>query len=134
MKNLLILALTILIGSSSYARDWPKYEPRDIKICPMSSEYLLEVTKFIPSADSNSSKGICYVKVNSYSWWDLIGTSDSTYEVEVNAGVCNSNDFSSFEDKLLIKATVSYKGNVTMCRSNPGCHYECKPIVALWSF
>lgn len=133
MKFLLILTMAMLTALSSYAFDMPKYDPRDLPGCPMSSEQLLGVTKFIPSANSNSSKGICYVKVNSYSWWDLIGTSDRAYEVEVNTGFCNSQDFIKQNDQLLIKATVTYESKVSRCESNPGCHYTCKPIIELWS-
>lgn len=134
MKILLIVALTILTTTSTYAFDMSKYYPGELPNCPAISEELLEVTKFIPSANSNSSKGICHVKANYYSWWDLINPSKNPYEIEINAGVCNTNNFISFKDKLLIKATVSYKGDVSMCGSNPGCHYECKPIIDLWSF
>ncbi|MBK9323717.1 MAG: hypothetical protein IPM97_12380 [Bdellovibrionaceae bacterium] len=133
MKFLLILAMAILTTLSSYAFGQSKYDPRDLLGCPMSSEHLLEVAEFLPSANSNSNRGICYVKANSYSWWDLMETSDRAYEIEVNAGFCNSQDFIRNKDKLLIKATVSYKGKVSRCESNPGCHYTCKPIIKLWS-
>lgn len=133
MKFLLIATLTTLTTTASYAFDMSKYHPGELPNCPASSEQLLEVTKFLPSANSNSSKGICYVKANYYSWWDLINESKTPYEVEVDAGICNSHEFISFNGKRLIKATVSYQGEVSMCGSNPGCHYECKPIIELWS-
>ncbi len=135
MKNLLIATLTLLTTTATYAFDMSKYYPGELPNCPASSQQVLEVTNFLPYADSNSSKGICYVKANYYSWWDLITESKtpSEVEVEVEAGTCNSHDFVSFKGKRLIKATVSYQGEVSMCGSNPGCHYECKPIIELWS-
>lgn len=135
MKNLLIATLTMLTTKATYAFDMLKYYPGEMLNCPASSEQLLEITKFIPSANSNSSKGICYVKANYYSWWDLINESNTPNEVEVqvDAGLCNSSEFIIFKGQRIIKATVLYRGNVSMCGSNPGCHYECKPIIQPWS-
>lgn len=136
MKFLATLTLTALTTSSALAFDMSKYYPEEIPNCPSVSNELLEVTKFIPnaSADSNSTKGTCYVKAKHYSWWDLINTQDNSYKVAVNAGTCDSKNFQNHNNIILIAAEVSYKFEISMCENNPGCHYECKPIVKLFSF
>lgn len=135
MKFLATLTLTVLTTTSAYAFDRPRYHPRELPSCPLVSSELLEVTEFISSnsADSRSTKGTCYVKVNHYSWWDLIDTSDDPYRVNVDAGECDRKNFQYHNNTTLIAAEVSYKTVVSMCRSNPGCHYECIPIVKLFS-
>lgn len=133
MKSLIIGITTILVTTSANAFDMGKYYSGDLSNCPQSSDQLLEVTKFLLSADSKSSKGICFVKTNYYSWWDLIATQNNPYKIDIDAGQCNSKDFLQNKGKLFIKGTVSYQGEVSMCDSHPGCHYECKPKIELWS-
>jgi len=102
--------------------------------CPLNSNELVEVSKFLPSANSNSTNGICYVKVNYYSWWDLISNRYNPQLIEVNAGNCDSNNFLPYNGKKLIKAEIMYLERISRCESNPGCFYECKPQVQLEIF
>lgn len=136
MKSLIIISITtILLITSAGAWDMEKYYSGDLPNCPHNSDQLLEVTKFLSfqSADYKSSKGTCFVKTNYYSWWDLINEQQRPHEVEIDAGKCNSKDFLKYDGKLFVKGTVLYQGEVSMCGSNPGCHYECKPKIELWS-
>lgn len=136
MKYLITATLTTLVSTSTFAFESSNYDPKAILTCPLEKTELVEVIKFIPSAsaDSNSTDGTCYVKVNYYSWWHLINYSSIPDEVEIKAGECNSSHFQNYNNKLFIAAEISYLPKVSKCGSNPGCHYECKPHIELFSF
>ena len=133
MKSLLIGTTIILIGAAASAFNVGKYHSGDLPNCPASSEQLLEVTEFLGSANSESQRGICKVKANYYSWWDLISEHQQPSKIEVEVGYCNASDFLRYDEKRLIKGTVSYSAKVSMCESNPGCHFECRPNIVIWS-
>lgn len=126
--GILTLGLILTIGAVAHSL------PREVAICPQSAEVLLEVANFTPSrsADSRANKGQCAVKTVYYSWWDLIQDS-SPKDIIVDAGSCESKDFIYQNNVPFIKSTLSYLVKVSSCKSNPGCNYECLPIVSLWS-
>ncbi len=122
--NLLIIGLIMILSTTmASASDF----------CSQGSDQLLNVTKFLPSADSKTTAGICYVKVNSYSWDYSVNNSQIPHEIEV-AAKCNSKDFLEYNGKIFINGSVSYFGFATKCETNRGCQYMCRPVVELWSF
>lgn len=125
MKKFIFLFLMLFGSITSHA------EVIDVS-CPTEQEVLLKVVNFLPSADSQSARGQCIVSVATYSWWDMVDF-EGPIMVNIAAGDCNSNDFIWGDQGTFIMASISYQFKISRCQSNPGCHYECRPIIKLWS-
>lgn len=125
MKNLLALAIALLTYNSASAFEIVHTPGGGNKVtCPLEKEHLLQVLNFAPSADSNSSKGICTLEVVGYQY----------PAPKINLSNCDSQNFLEHEGKTFIIGSVSYREVISKCESIIGCQYSCKPQVTLSPF
>lgn len=132
MKSSFITIGFLVLSLSQASASFPdKRFPGKISICPERSIEMLEIAYFLPSANSDTTKGICIVNTQYYSWWEHESSKPTKIEVQT---ACDSNDFVQYKGKKMIQSEVSYKGEVSMCDSSHGCFYECRPQVSTSPF